>query len=1219
MKRKYLLFSFLLLVIGYLPLASAAIAIAENPFSLATNPTLLVCDPPENIEVEVTAHNAVTVNWQPSGTEEAWEVQYGDVGLDPDLDQGTIVSTSTNVDFEISNLTENTTYELYVRGVCNGETEFSSWVGPVESTTECSPFELDYSEDFNSFFPDCWQQAGHGTPDSGPEELGQSDWISDDFMDLGGSGAARLHLNSNVDQEWLISPGVQLSTDELIEVSLDFGVKEFLGEASSLGSDDEVQLLIKVDGESEWSTLATWDQSFVSPSNGEAFTFDITDYNESTVQFAIWATDGTVNDPENNKVFIDNFLVEEVPTCPGPVNIDAPVVEAYSATVNWEAGGTETLWNAQIGIPGFDPTEDEGVLLEVEDTPEVLFENLSPGSSYQVYIQSICIPGEDYSTWIGPFTFTTPCGVDFPVYTEDFTTYVPNCWLKAGNGLPEEGPSQIGVGGWVSDFFMENTNTDAAKLTLNSNTSQEWLISTNIQLEAGVDYQLDFDLGILDVSTEMPASLGSDDEFQVLYSTDDGDTWQVLSVIDNSYLTQPGGEMVEYMLDGLSGETLRFAFWGSDGDVIDSPAKAVYVDNFRIREIPSCHEPSNLSFNNVSITTVNLSWDAEDDESQWTVKYGPPGFDPNSGVGDEVTAFTNQNFQLSGLGISTNYDVYVRADCVPGEDSSLWIGPVSFETLCQTFPVTDFPWLEDFDDEIAPVIPCGWWTENTNGDAHSWQTNSIYGNSDPNALYIRWNDTEQMDDWAFTPELVLSAEQTYTLTFGYKASGVNFSENLSVFLCEDDDSESLITELIDIEGFSNNNYETAEVTFTVDQDGSYHLGFHGYSPPDQFYIAVDDVQICDIQPHDDMSDPKTASDFPFSDSGELNVCHSDNFGADGRDIFYSFNTPVCADSVTISLCNSDFDTRLSLLDAAGNELATNDNATGCGDQSLIANFPVLPGEDYLVVVEGVGEETGQYEIEIEFHETYADPSFSYASSIYCVDEEFTIPEVTGQAGGEFSATDGLVIDSTTGEIDLEASGEGQYTVTYSTGNDACDSSAETEIVIYGMPTAEFTYSIDTLCTYHDAVLPMVTGDEGGDFFADDGGLAIDPETGEIDPANSEVGVYEITYEVSVNDCESSASQIIVIDPCTGVGEFERDVKLVFYPNPADDFVFVNLSELEGSYTFELLDLTGKVAVHKILSAGKEQAVEVSSLESGIYLIRISADEMNIIKKMLINR
>ena len=67
-------------------------------------------------------------------------------------------------------------------------------------------------------------------------------------------------------------------------------------------------------------------------------------------------------------------------------------------------------------------------------------------------------------------------------------------------------------------------------------------------------------------------------------------------------------------------------------------------------------------------------------------------------------------------------------------------------------------------------------------------------------------------------------------------------------------------------------------------------------------------------------------------------------------------------------------------------------------------------------------------------------AFSYSASSYEPTDADPTPTITGLTGGTFSGTTGLVINSTTGEIDLSASTVASHTITYDTtssGSSVC--------------------------------------------------------------------------------------------------------------------------------------------------------------------------------------
>ncbi|MDC3134262.1 hypothetical protein OA958_05505, partial [Bacteroidota bacterium] len=63
-----------------------------------------------------------------------------------------------------------------------------------------------------------------------------------------------------------------------------------------------------------------------------------------------------------------------------------------------------------------------------------------------------------------------------------------------------------------------------------------------------------------------------------------------------------------------------------------------------------------------------------------------------------------------------------------------------------------------------------------------------------------------------------------------------------------------------------------------------------------------------------------------------------------------------------------------------------------------------------------------------------DATFAYGSSSYCASATDPTPTVSGVSGGTFSSTTGLIINSSTGAIDLDSSTAGAYVVTYSTAS-----------------------------------------------------------------------------------------------------------------------------------------------------------------------------------------
>ena len=89
---------------------------------------------------------------------------------------------------------------------------------------------------------------------------------------------------------------------------------------------------------------------------------------------------------------------------------------------------------------------------------------------------------------------------------------------------------------------------------------------------------------------------------------------------------------------------------------------------------PTCDAPSTLNVSNfINGTSVNVSWTANSDSSNWEIQYGLKDFVIGSGT--TVTSTTVLK-TITGLDSTKQYDFYIRTICDAGLNSE-WVGPVS--------------------------------------------------------------------------------------------------------------------------------------------------------------------------------------------------------------------------------------------------------------------------------------------------------------------------------------------------------------------------------------------------------------------------------------------------------------------------------------------------------------------------------------------------------------
>ncbi|MEO6669260.1 MAG: T9SS type A sorting domain-containing protein [Ferruginibacter sp.] len=157
-------------------------------------------------------------------------------------------------------------------------------------------------------------------------------------------------------------------------------------------------------------------------------------------------------------------------------------------------------------------------------------------------------------------------------------------------------------------------------------------------------------------------------------------------------------------------------------------------------------------------------------------------------------------------------------------------------------------------------------------------------------------------------------------------------------------------------------------------------------------------------------------------------------------------------------------------------------------------------------------------------------TIAYMGSPYCKDEAVATVTMTGTTGGVFSSTSGLIINSSTGSIDLTASNPGSYTVTYTvTPDNGCAVYRKTASVVISAPlTASISYPASPYCSNAGYATVSRTG-TGFGTYSSTPGLDISASTGRITLATSVAGTYEVSYTVTNSGCTTTATAPVVIN------------------------------------------------------------------------------------------
>jgi len=253
----------------------------------------------------------------------------------------------------------------------------------------------------------------------------------------------------------------------------------------------------------------------------------------------------------------------------------------------------------------------------------------------------------------------------------------------------------------------------------------------------------------------------------------------------------------------------------------------------------------------------------------------------------------------------------------------------------------------------------------------------------------------------------------------------------------------------------------------------------------------------------------------------------------------AFSTICSGNSVNIPLTSSLTGTTFSWVSSQNNVIGAN-----AGNGNLINQNLTLTGSNGSVVYTITPTSNSCIGSDITSTITVVTSptaTISYSGSPYCSGTSSATVTLTGGTGGTFSATAGLLINATTGAVDL-SSPAGNYTVTYTiAAGGGCGAVVVTTPITINLstvPVTGFSYTTPICKNGTNPVVIPVSGFTAGGSFTSTAGLSINSSTGAIDLALSTPGNYTITYTVPATICgpvgTSTASIVITALPTAAI-------------------------------------------------------------------------------------
>ena len=266
------------------------------------------CYEPSDLVVSNITDSSASLSWTAGGAETQWEYQVVESGVTP-AETGTTTTDNPQV---LADLTDNTSYDVYLRANCDGG-DNSDWAS-ISFTTLPAPVVPDYVNDFSTYPGEFWTESQGAYADGPSSNVTTSNWIEDGFANDGTTGAARMNIYSTGRDEWLISPQFDLSGGTY-NLTVDAAATEYASSTLDAiwGEDDYATLMVTTDNGSTWTELYRWDANNNPGAAGASMpAIELSGY--GIAQFAFYAESSASN--EDIDFFIDNFSIAEPPFDP---------------------------------------------------------------------------------------------------------------------------------------------------------------------------------------------------------------------------------------------------------------------------------------------------------------------------------------------------------------------------------------------------------------------------------------------------------------------------------------------------------------------------------------------------------------------------------------------------------------------------------------------------------------------------------------------------------------------------------------------------------------------------------------------------------------------------------------------------------------------------------------------------------------------------------------
>ena len=556
------------------------------------------CNGVENVNLVYSTTDSAVIAWNTTGNT-YFDVVYGPANFI--LDSGTFITTTIDT-VVIGGLTPNTQYDVYVRTIC-GDGDTSNWSNAFTFRTQCVEIAaVPYTESFennapgwsqgsNTNFYPCWYR--YNTPDDSYYYP-----YVDGYNAHTGTNALYWYFDTyNGYEPYITLPAFDTNAVDLSLMQLSFWAMN-----NSSYADVPMFVVGTMSNPEAINTFQPLDTVTISSMNFTLFEVPLSNYTGGYIAIKAY------NTGDYFYAYMDDVTIDSLPSCLHVYDLATTGNTATSVTIGWTEQGGSTTWEVAIDT---DPTATPVADTTVYTTPGVTINGLTTGTTYYIWVRSVC-SSTDASAWEGPIMAIPGTWTMRPNMTDTLT--------MCGGVIYDDG----GATGAYS------TNQDSYIIIYPETPNALVAVSGTSYTEGIYDH-----LHIYDGEGTGGVELWND--------------YGVSSTQTFGPFISSNGPITLYFKSDVS-----VTYDGFEVNV------SCYIDNCPVSDL--------MQDTNVALSSSSLAVTWTGSSSSYDIAYGPKGSEIDSCT---TISTTTNSAVIGGLNPTTAYDIYVRGLCNNG-DTGMW-------------------------------------------------------------------------------------------------------------------------------------------------------------------------------------------------------------------------------------------------------------------------------------------------------------------------------------------------------------------------------------------------------------------------------------------------------------------------------------------------------------------------------------------------------------------